>query len=227
MITVGILVGLFVVWQLWWTDVQAGRDQEQALEDLGWTAPPPAVVPAVEVTDGIPPELAVPAAGETFASVLIPRFGSDYEVTVAEGVGKKTILDTGALGHYPETALPGALGNFSVAGHRTTYGKPLNKIADLVAGDAVVVRTQDTWYVYEVTDSLIVMPDQVEVIAPVPGLEPGAPLPELTERFITLTSCHPMFSARERFIVHGRLTSWMPVSQGTPAALASAAEGGQ
>ena len=227
MITVGILVGLFVVWQLWWTDVQAGREQEQALEDLGWTTPSPELVPAVEVPDELPPEVPAPAAGETFASILVPRFGSDYEVTVAEGVGKKEILDTGALGHYPQTALPGALGNFSVAGHRTTYGKPLNKVADLVPGDSIVVRTQDTWYVYEVTDSLIVMPEDVEVIAPVPGLASGEAVPELTERFITLTTCHPMFSARERFIVHGTLTSWMPVSQGTPAALAPPAEGGQ
>lgn len=227
MITVGILVGLFVVWQLWWTDVQAGREQEQALEDLGWTRPPAELVPAVEEPDALPPEVPAPASGETFASILVPRFGSDYEVTVAEGVGKKEILDTGAIGHYPGTALPGALGNFAVAGHRTTYGKPLNKVAELVVGDSIVVRTQDTWYVYEVTDSLIVMPDEVEVIAPVPGLASGEPVPELTERFITLTTCHPMFSARERFIVHGTLTSWMPVSQGTPAALAPPAEGGQ
>ena len=113
MITVGVLVGLFVVWQLWWTDVQAGREQEQALEDLGWTAPPPELVPAVEVPEELPPEIPEPAAGETFASLLVPRFGADYEVTIAEGVGKKEILDTGAVGHYPETALPGALGNFS------------------------------------------------------------------------------------------------------------------
>lgn len=123
--------------------------------------------------------------------------------------------------------MPGALGNFSVAGHRTTYGKPLHLIADLQPGDPIVVRTADTWYVYEVTESLIVNPDQIEVIAPVPGLLAGEPIPDLTERYITLTSCHPMYSAKERYIVHGTLTSWMPVSQGTPSALAPAAEGGQ
>lgn len=227
MITVGILVGLFVTWQLWWTDVQAGRVQEQELEGLDWAEPEATLVSDEDTPDEPPPAVLAPATGEVFASLLVPRFGSDYEVTIAEGVGKKDVLDTGGLGHYPETVMPGALGNFSVAGHRTTYGKPLNQIADLQVGDPIVVRTQDTWYVYEVTESLIVMPDQIEVIAPVPGLEDGAPVPELTERFITLTSCHPMFSARERYIVHGTLTSWMPVSQGTPSALAPAAEGGQ
>lgn len=227
MITLGLVVGLFVVWQLWWTDVEAGRVQAQALESLDWSEPAPTLVAAEAAPDEPPPVIAAPAPGETFASVFIPRFGSDYEVTIAEGVGKKDILDTGAIGHYPETALPGELGNFSLAGHRTTYGKPLNKIADLQKGDAVVVRTADTWYVYEVTDSLVVAPSQVEVIAPVPGLLPGEEVPELTERYITLTSCHPMFSARERYIVHGVLTSWMPVSQGTPAALAPVVEGGE
>jgi sortase A len=227
MITLGLLVGLFVVWQLWWTDVEAGREQAQALESLDWSEPAPTLVAVEEAPDEPPPAVAPPAPGATFASVLIPRFGSDYEVTIAEGVGKKDILDTGAIGHYPETALPGELGNFSLAGHRTTYGKPLNKIADLQQGDAVVVRTQDTWYVYEVTESLIVAPSQVEVIAPVPGLLAGEETPELTERYITLTSCHPMFSARERYIVHGTLTSWMPVSQGTPAALAPVVQGGE
>jgi sortase A len=227
MITLGVAVGLFVVWQLWWTDVQAGREQEQALEDLGWSAPSPELVSTEEAPDELPPEIPRPAAGATFASILVPRFGSDYEVTIAEGVGKKEILDTGALGHYPETVLPGALGNFSLAGHRTTYGKPLHQIADLVPGDSIVIRTQDTWFVYEVTESLVVLPDQVEVIAPVPGLASGEPVPELTERYITLTSCHPMFSARERYIVHGTLTSWMPVSQGSPDALTLSAEGGQ
>ena len=56
---------------------------------------------------------------------------------------------------------------------------------------------------------------QVDVIAPVPG-DPGA---TPTERFITLTTCHPMFSARERFIVHGTLDYWAPVTDGTPAEL--------
>ena len=216
MITVGVLLGLFVVWQLWWTDVIAGRVQDQTLADLGWGEPLD-IVPAVDalpLTD--PPVMAQVPVGEVFATLLVPRFGEDYEVPIVNGVDKRTILDTGNIGHYTETVMPGDLGNFSLAAHRTTYSKPFNQIAELQPGDPIVVRTADAWYVYEATDSLVVMPSQVEVISPVPGLLPGEEIPELSERYITLTSCHPMFSARERFITHGVLKYWLPVSAGSP-----------
>ena len=226
MITLGVLLALFVVWQLWWTDVTAGRIRAQTIADLGWEVPVDVAPSVDELPTGPPPVLDPVPEGEAFATLLIPRFGEDYVVPVVSGVDKRTILDTGNVGHYTETALPGDLGNFALAGHRTTYSKPFNQIADLQPGDALVVRTEDTWYVYEVTDSLVVMPSQVEVISPVPGLLPGAQIPELTERYITLTSCHPMFSARERFITHGVFKYWMPVSAGTPAELTTP-EGGQ
>lgn len=224
MITLGVLLALFVVWQLWWTDVIAGRMQEQTIADLGWEPPAETVPAADELPTGPPPVLEHVPEGEPFATLLVPRFGSDYEVPVVSGVDKRTILDTGNIGHYPETAMPGDLGNFSLAAHRTTYSKPFNLIADLQPGDPIIVRTRDTWYVYEATESLVVMPNQVEVISPVPGLLPGEEIPELTERYITLTSCHPMFSARERFITHGVFKYWMPVSAGTPIELATGTE---
>ena len=226
MITVGVLLALFIVWQLWWTDVTAGRIQDQTLAGLDWQSPPDTVPSATDLPTGEPPVVSPVPEGEVFATLLVPRFGADYEVPVMSGVDKRSVLDTGNIGHYPETTMPGGLGNFSLAAHRTTYSKPFNQIADLQPGDAVVVRTEDTWYVYEATDSLVVLPSQVEVIAPVPGLLPGQEIPELTERYITLTSCHPMFSARERFITHGVLKYWMPVSAGTPAEL-TALEGGR
>lgn len=226
MITAGVLLGLFVVWQLWWTDVTAGRIQAQTLADLGWEEPAETVPAADGLPTGDPPVMAEVPVGEVFATLLVPRFGGDYEVPIVNGVDKRTILDTGNIGHYPETAMPGGLGNFALAAHRTTYSKPFNQIADLQPGDPIIVRTADTWYVYEATESLVVMPSQVEVIAPVPGLMPGEEIPELTERYITLTSCHPMFSARERFITHGVFKYWMPVSAGSPAEL-TASEGGQ
>ncbi|SDB88524.1 sortase A [Sanguibacter gelidistatuariae] len=227
MITVGVLLALFVVWQLWWTDVTAARAREATLVAQGWDAPPLTVAPAADLPTGDPPVLGPVPVGDVFARLYVPRFGADYEVPIASGVDKRTILDTGNIGHYPETAMPGDLGNFSLAAHRTTYSKPFNQIADLQPGDAIVVRTEDAWYVYEATESLIVMPSQVEVISPIPGLLPGEEIPELTERYITLTSCHPMFSARQRFITHGVFKYWMPVSAGTPAELLTPVEGGQ
>lgn len=223
LITAGVLLGLFVVWQLWWTDVQADREQAQILATLDWQPPaePQPGVPTVEHREP-PPVPAAPAEGTVFAQLYVPRWGADYVKPVAEGVDKKTILDTIGIGHYPGTAMPGDVGNFATAGHRTTYGKPYHQVADLQVGDPVVVRTADTWYVYRVTSTQIVRPDQVEVVSPVPGLMPGDPLPELTQRYLTMTACHPMYSARQRYVVHGELDYWIPVSEGVPTALTDA-----
>ena len=89
----------------------------------------------------------------------------------------------------------------------------------------VVTETidQDAWYVYKVTDTEVVLPRDVRVIWPVPNQEGAEP----TERYITLTTCHPMFSARERYVVHGVLDYWAPTSDGVPAELAEMVESGQ
>ncbi|GAA4730058.1 class E sortase [Isoptericola chiayiensis] len=229
LITAGVFLGLFVVWQLWWTDVQAERIHTQVLADLDWTEPPLEVpdnelegpVVAPEYRDD-PPIMDAPDYAEVFAQFYVPRWGADYVEPVAEGIDKAEILDRLGIGHYPDTVLPGDLGNFSVAGHRTTYGRPFHGVADLQEGDPIVVRTEDTWYVYRVTEHEIVWPQQVEVVSPVPGLMPGEPVPELTERFITLTACHPMYSAAQRYIVHGEFDYWAPVDEGTPAELIDA-----
>lgn len=225
LVTAGVLLGLFVVWQLWWTDVEGDRHQQEILAELDWTPPPAPVAEGPRVVtrhEEPPPVEPVPAPADVFAQLYVPRWGADYVKPVAEGVSKAQVLDTIGIGHYPDTAMPGEAGNFATAAHRTTYGKPYNRIAELVAGDPVVVRTETTWYVYRVTESKIVMPWQTEVVAPVPGLKAGDPLPELTERYLTMTSCHPMFSAKERYIVHGTLDYWAPVSEGTPQELVDA-----
>jgi sortase A len=111
--------------------------------------------------------------------------------------------------------MPGQVGNFSVAGHRVTYGRPLNLIAELRPGDPVVVETADAWFVYRMRDAQVVTPDKVEVVAAVPGRPEAQP----TERLMTLTACHPMYSARERYVVHAVMESWQPKDAGTPAAL--------
>ncbi len=220
LITAGILLGLFVVWQLWWTDVLALREQREVLNALEWEAPPAAAAPVERRDD--PPVDAAPEFGEVFAQMYVPRFGADWVSPIAEGIDRRQILDRLGVGHYPGTAMPGELGNFATAGHRTTFGRPFHLIADLREGDPVVVRTATTWYVYRVISYEVVMPWQTEVIQPVPGLMPGDPVPELTQRFMTLTACHPMFSARERYIAHAEFDYWMPVSDGVPAVLTEA-----
>jgi sortase A len=234
LVTAGILLGLFVVWQLFYTDILSGRTQHAALEDTDFAED--FRVPPVTVIDGvvnaadteapielIPDELKVysptgapitaePAAPETFGRLWVPRWGSDYVKPISQGTDREVTLDRLGIGHYQSTAMPGEVGNFAIAGHRTSYGKPFADVDKLIAGDALIVQTEEAWFVYRVTASQIVLPHQVEVIAPVPNA-PGA-LP--TTASITLTSCHPKFSAEKRFIVHGELEYWAPTGHGYP-----------
>jgi len=236
LITAGVLLLAFLVWQLWWTDVEGNRAQAEIVRNLDWahaptTAPSAGASPGATSGPAATPVIAAPHRGEdpsleaepvlrtTFATLQVPRWVGEPERPVSEGVDKATVLDVLGIGHYPGTVMPGGVGNFAMAGHRTTYAKPFNRVSELQVGDPIVVRTASTWYVYRVTSTEVVRPQDVAVIAPVPGKPGVAP----TERSITLTTCHPMFSARERFIVHGVLDYWAPVSEGVPAEIVGGA----
>ncbi|WP_069712466.1 class E sortase [Curtobacterium sp. ER1/6] len=218
LIIAGAGTGLYVAWTAWWTDVVAVNEQTKLVDDLGQQQ-----APKLEGSEhrGEAPVLAEPPdLTDVFGTMQIPRFGADYLRPIGEGTDRERVLNTIGLGHYQDTAMPGAEGNFAVAGHRVTYGKPLNQIADLKPGDPIVVRVTDkakdfdVWYVYKVTDSQIVTPDKIETIAPVPN-QPGV-TPTAEDRWLTLTACHPMWSAKERYVTHAKLDYWMPVSEGTP-----------
>jgi sortase A len=133
---------------------------------------------------------------------------------VNEGV-ELSILNRGVLGHYPDSAAPGDVGNFAVAGHRTTYGRPLWGIAELSPGDPIVVETPTAYYVYRLSELRIVQPDQSEVVAPVPGRLGEQP----SERWMVMTACHPKFSASQRIVALSMLDHAQPRSAGAPAAL--------
>jgi sortase A len=228
-ITLGVLLLLFVAWQLWWTDVEATREQDRLTDDLvrewaaGAAAPDgPVGDPVAPVDDPVvaPEGLAVPVSdtgpqGAAFAVIRVPRFGDDYARPVLSGTSRDILED--GVGHYDGSVGPGEVGNFALAGHRTTYGAPFSRIAELRAGDPIVIQTVDGYYTYRVTTSQIVLPSQTEVVAPVPGQPGVAP----TEEIITLTSCHPRYSARQRYIVHGQFESFRPASAGPPAVLAA------
>lgn len=222
LLTAGALLLLFVVWQLWWTDVVAEREQAQIVADLDWAVAEVAEVaapaPDAQRYDA-PPVLDEPAVGTTFATLHVPRWGADYVRPIAQGTSRREVLDVIGIGHYVGTAMPGQVGNFAVAGHRVTYGAPFKRAEELAVGDALVVQTEQAWYVYTVTSTAVVRPRQVEVIAPVPGRPDEAP----TEAVMTLTTCHPMYSARERYVVHASFDYWMPLDAGTPAELSTEA----
>ena len=207
LVTVGLLLLLFVGWQLWWTDVEANRAQSgtvQALAKDFRATPAPTKTASVER----PP---MPEFGKAFAILRIPRFGSDYARPVLEGTSSD-ILQEG-IGHYRGTAGPGAIGNFAIAGHRTTYGRPLHDIDRLREGDRIVVETKTGFSVYAAQRHLIVAPTAVEVIAPVPGEQGATP----SGSWLTMTACHPKYSAAQRYVVVAKLLKSYTRDQGLPA----------
>ncbi|MCX5286768.1 MULTISPECIES: class E sortase [unclassified Streptomyces] len=206
-ITTGVLMLLFVTYQLWWTNVRAhaAADKETSTLQNDWAT-----------GKGAPGTF---EPGQGFAILHIPEL--DVVVPIAEGVSNKKVLDKGMVGHYSEgrlkTAMPGAkTGNFALAGHRNTHGEPFRYINKLKKGDEVVVETQDKYYVYKMTSTLpVTSPSNTSVIGPVPP-QSGFTKPG---RYITLTTCTPEFTSKYRLIVWGKMVEERPRSKGKPDAL--------
>ena len=231
LVTAGVLVLLFVAWQLWGTGLATARAQHSLSDELeqrwsttnrgasgpaagtGSTAPGSGVTgtgsggtgsggtgPAGSVAAVDPgPPLAAPAEGDALARLVIPAM--DLDLVVVQGTELADLAR--GPGHYPASVMPGQVGNFAVAGHRTTHGAPFFRIAELHAGDPVVVQTATRVFTYRVSSHEVVAPDDVAVVAPVPDSPGTAP----TAAVLTLTSCNPKYSARQRWVVHARLAS--------------------
>ncbi|TFV86677.1 class E sortase [Blastococcus sp. CT_GayMR20] len=189
-VTAGALVLLFVAYQVWVTDWVAGGAQERVADDLrdGWQSGPD-------------PRLQ-PEFGDAFAFLHIPAFGDWEPRAVIEGTHPAELAE--GPGHYVGSAMPGERGNFAMAGHRVGTGSPFLDLDLLRPGDAVVVETVDAWHTYRVTGTRIVDPTDISVVAPTPG---GALDGEPTGSFLTMTTCNPKFSNRERLVVHAELES--------------------
>ncbi|MCQ4204799.1 class E sortase, partial [Streptomyces coelicoflavus] len=208
-ITTGVLMLLFVTYQLWWTNVRAHAQANQAASNLqdDWASGkrnPGTFEP-----------------GQGFALLHIPKL--DVVVPIAEGISSKKVLDRGMVGHYAEgglkTAMPDAkTGNFGLAGHRNTHGEPFRYINKLEPGDPIVVETQDKYFVYKMASILpVTSPSNVSVLDPVPK-QSGFKGPG---RYITLTTCTPEFTSKYRMIVWGKMVEERPRSKGKPDALVS------
>lgn len=218
LITVGVVLMLFVGWELWWTNIQADQTQQAAVQEFAKGFEGPLTPQNPGKTDYGEPVVAEPptAAGQTFGLMYIPRFGADYKPRpLVQGTGPRE-LNTLGLGRYTSTAMPGAKGNFAVAGHRQTNGAVLDAIHTLVPGDRIYVQTPEGYYTYVYRNNEIVLPNQTNVLAPVPT-QPDAPA---EGRYLTLTSCNPRFGAQERFIAYAVMESWQPISAGPPAEIA-------
>jgi sortase A len=216
MIWSGLLVLSYVGYQVFGTDLATARQQEAARSELTETLAdrraaleipvPETTLPVADTVPGDgegdgrppappedePPELVAedaPATGEILGSIRIPSI--DVDQVVLEGVDPET-LEAGP-GHIPGTAFPGQPGNAAISGHRTTYGRPFFDLDLLESGDIIEVETAIGAHIYAVRETEIVAPTDVWVI----GDRPGA--------WLTLTTCHPKWSARERLIVFAEL----------------------
>ena len=221
LITAGVLVFLFLGWQLWLNDLIVGTDQNNVGTALGesWVGEAPTHQhTTADPSFGEPVVAIAPGTAVQFAVMYVPRFGPDYARSISEGVETATVLDKNGIGHYTGTQMPGEVGNFAVAAHRTTHGAPFKPLATLQVGDKIYVQTQDGYYTYNFRGLEYVRPTGVGVLEPVPQFSGVAP----TDRFLTMTSCNPMFSASERIIAYASLDSWQPISAGAPAAIVAA-----
>lgn len=232
-LTAGTLIVLFVAYVLLWTGVKADRamDGEMARMRDRWAsaaapaaaAPAPAVSPAAPqpapsrpAQDGPAQDGPGYAPGQAFAEMYIPRFGPDWNKPVLEGTGTE-LLKKG-LGHYAGTARLGGTGNFSVAGHRRTYGDPFKDFPELRPGDAVILKDAAAWYTYTVrSEPLRTLPTDVGVVDPVPRRSPFTG----PGRYLTLTTCDPEWGHSHRLVVWAELTQTRTVAQGRPEGLPS------
>ena len=208
LMTLGVVVLLFCVYELWVTGLVTAREQDRLGDDLRatWADPPPRPQPGEKVLVSVD-------LGEGFAILHVPAL-EDYDPwVVVEGTSVEALKN--GPGHIPGTAVPGELGNVVLSGHRTTYGAPFERFGDLEPGHEVVLETRDGWFTYTVQDKTIVAPTATEVTLPVPGDPTATPV----DRLLTLTTCHPKYSAKQRLVVQAELTAASKKSDGLPDAL--------
>jgi sortase A len=209
LITVGLLILLFVAYQLWGTGIYEARAQSdlesqfngdlarQRSQTTTTTTTTPTPTPTATTEPAALP--AVPADGDPVGVIKIDKIGVDK--VVVEGTSVPDLRK--GPGHYAGSPLPGQLGNAAIAGHRTTYGAPFGDLDQLARGDKISVRTlTGTWEYALVENPFAVNPDQTEVLDPTTDPATGQPLATLT-----LTTCEPKYQATERLIVKAQLTS--------------------
>jgi sortase A len=193
LIAAGVLIFLFVAYELWGTGLAEARDQKALKKKFAHQLQTSTTLPGQA-----PPTTLPPVPGDAVGIIEIPKI--DVNKAVVEGVGTEDLKK--GPGHYPGTPMPGEPGNAAIAGHRTTYGAPFNALDELKPGDEILVTTTKGRFRYAVDHSDVVTPDEVSVLNATP------------DNRLTLTTCNPKFSASQRLIVVAKLTS--PVVEPPP-----------
>ncbi|HET6795090.1 MAG TPA: class E sortase [Acidimicrobiales bacterium] len=214
LIGLGVLILLFVAYQLWGTNLSESSSQhdlgQQFQAELRSARPPASttttsVVPRpggdpCQAAPAAPASAARPTEGQPLGIIRIPKIGVDKYFV--EGTGEPDLKK--GPGHYPGTPMPGETGNAAIAGHRTTYGAPFYNLNALNPGDAICVTTLHGNFTYLMTGSKVVVPTDVSVIGP-------TSFPQLT-----LTTCNPRFSAAQRLVIFARLDTTVTAALPAP-----------
>ncbi|MFN8025538.1 MAG: class E sortase [Acidimicrobiia bacterium] len=232
LVTAGLLILLFVAYQLWGTGIYQSRQQSDLRNQFDRTLATSAdgstttTGPATTTTrlgdnpvvSTAPTTTTIPRQGPTNAAVTIPPNGDPVALINIPKIGVNQVVVEGVdvddlrkgPGHYPATQLPGHEGTTAIAGHRTTYGAPFGDLDQLNPGDEIVLTTVQGRFVYKVTELKVVDPNDGSVLQNVPDpANPGR-----YQATITLTTCNPKYSAAERLVVLGALE--LPPGQDAP-----------
>lgn len=234
LITFGVIIALFVFYQLYWTGVSTGKAQAQAADDLRaqWGAAAPADGAAGDAAGGAGAAPGEPGApfdpamagygggwgteGAPVAFLTAPNAGI-HDFVAFEGVDLATLAN--GPGHYPGTALPKQVGNSAFAAHRDGNGAPFDNIDRLGTCDDIIVETQSMVYRYKVlpVDGLAGQGEAFDCV-PEGTVVPGVPGRHIVEphqsevvtphgeaSMVTFTTCHPQWANTHRLIVHGVL----------------------
>lgn len=196
LITAGLVLALFVVYSLWWTNVEANREarrqSDQVRQQWRERGPGGPERPSeLDVADGI-------------GFLHVPSM-SDEPILVKKGTDPEKLND-GIAGVYQKpvkAALPWERsGNFSLAAHRDGHGAKFHNIHKIKVGDPMVFETRNTWYVYRAYATLPKTSKyNVDVLDPIPK-ESGK---KEKGRYLTLTTCTPIFTSEHRYVVWGEL----------------------
>ncbi|MFJ8040186.1 class E sortase [Kitasatospora sp. NPDC096147] len=211
LITAGLVLALFVGYSLWWTGVVADRQAGAAGDRLRETWSAPALPTGSGLAPGAVPAPPVYAAGDGIGFLHVPALGAARQTLIRMGV-EPDVLNEGVAGVYDQpyrSAMPwDPEGNFTLAAHRDGHGARFHDLDALAPGDPIVVETRDAWYVYRV-DGTLPQTSKYDtgIVAPVPK---GSPY-TAPGRYITLTTCTPVYTSRYRMAVWGSLVRIEPV----------------
>lgn len=211
MMRAGVLVLLFVAYQLWGTGLSTNQAQDRLKSEFAaqiatststTTTELPPSSPSTTTPATAPVDLPTPTNGDPIGRIRIPSIGVDF--IVIQGVDISDLKD--GPGHFPQTPLPGQPGNVALAGHRTTYLAPFNRLDEVQPGDDITFETAQGTFTYKVdahetapgeapSGHFIVKPTAVEI------------LDQDGTNKVTLMACNPKYSARERIVVTGTLVT--------------------